>query len=443
MTDFNGMFKETIDQTKIPFKVMAIASAIREAGGRAFLVGGALRDLFLGLEPCDWDVATDLEPQAVLSIFPGASTVGMRFGRLAVGDVDVVSLRAESSYVDMRHPERVEFGVPLEKDLERRDFTVNAMAWDVFSQELIDPFGGKEDLRSRLLRTVGDAEERLREDPLRILRAVRLKNTLGFNLDSSLTKSIPELAESLKAISGERVFSELKRILLCDSVYQGIMDLYFYGIGLQIIPEVFRAYPVDVAQRVSFCRQDLTTRLAAFLSCERSYSNTVAKKPGIDQFWSRFNLSQKLRQEVEWLLYNGDPRCVLAEKTWLLKRSTGDILSEDPAYGVRRIIYYVGQEQLYRLIDLKCALWRASGASGIPDSVCFLIAGLWRVKSDRQEFRKIALDGKDVMDILGLEPGSLVGEALSYLEERVLREPSVNERDKLTRILLKWWNSRN
>jgi len=439
------------------------------------LVGGSVRDLMLGVSPSDWDIATDLTPGEVLGIFPGASTVGMEFGRLSLGDIDVVSLRAETDYRDRRHPEKVRFGVPLEKDLGRRDFTVNAMALDPFSLELIDPFGGKEDLNLGILRTVGGPLERFTEDPLRILRAIRLKSVLGFSLDPDILRALSGTKDLLREISPERVFMEIKSILLSGSVYEGVMDLYRLGLGETIDPGVFREPFEPLALALSHSQKDLPERLAILFSevpenavdsgsvettCSGPLGSAVGGQRGsFEQFSRRFNLPESFRREVQWLIANGDPSSVpdpgdLSSQIHLgnyWKESeptlgfTGLHLADGRAgevpaapYLVRRILYQLGEETLMRMIDMKWALWKGRGNKGIAPGALFLISGLNEAKRNPYQ-GKLAVDGEDVMNSLGLSPGPLVGEALQHLEEIGLKEPALNQKAVLLRILGDWW----
>lgn len=446
---------EQIDLEKIPLKIRAMASAIKEAGGRAFIVGGAVRDMLLGLEPADWDIGTDLEPREILMVFPGASTCGIEFGRVLIGDVDVVSFRAEGDYEDKRHPGKVIYGVPLEKDLERRDFTVNAMALDPFSGELFDPFGGREDIRARVLRTVGDPVTRFREDPLRILRAIRLKVTLGLNLDPEIPMAIVNTAGLLQQVSGERIFRELKQILLSDSVVAGLTDLESYGVGPVVLPEVFSARVGDVARAVSFSGKDLVTRLTLLLRRSVTGGSTEGSFSVVDKIGTRFNLPAKLTQDIRWLLDHCDPEFPLnpssscARGIWGSRPAVGNPQDgesgcfADPAYVVRRIIYHYGERQLERLIDVKWSLWRGFGKDGIPGGVLFLVSGLWRARAEETgDFHRVALSGDDIMEILGVKSGPVVGEAISYLEEEILKDPRKNKRDELVGMLLEWWSNR-
>ena len=298
------------------------------------------RDVLLGKQPQDWDIAVNMDPQEILQVFPAACTVGIEFGRVSVGDVDVVSLRAEKDYCDKRHPSQVMFGVPLEKDLERRDFTINAMAWDPFTGEIFDPFGGIKDLERKALVCVGNARERFEEDPLRILRAVRFKTCMGLNLDGEVVEAICASKHLLSQVSGERVFAELRRILVSPSVYQGITDLYGYGLSAIVLPEVDKA-PDQAAAGVSVCHSDLAARLAVLLGITET---------GIDEVKTRFNLPLALAKEIEWLVLNCDPQIILDNRSLpkgrsgLWKQSHG--YNNDPGYLARRIVYHWGARQL-------------------------------------------------------------------------------------------------
>ena len=432
-----------IDPGKIPFKVQAVASALKEGGGKPFIVGGSIRDIMLGKNPSDWDIAVDLSPGQVLSIFPGACTVGIQFGRVSLGDVDVVSLRAEKEYADRRHPDEVTFGVAIEKDLERRDFTVNAMAWDPFSGEVFDPYGGLYDLKRRALTSVGEPLVRFQEDPLRILRAVRFKNTLGFNLDPGVVQAISESKGLLTQLSGERIFVELKQLLLSPSVYRGIMDLYDYGLSSIMLPEIGKA-PEAVAKALSLCSPDLTSRLAVLLGVA---CVGLPRREDMEQLKARFNLPAAMAQDVVWLALNSLPEGILNKDTLPggLKRLWKDEPEfwGDPGYIVRRIVFHWGAKQLERLLDVKQAIWRGMGNAGIPRGCLFLASGLWVSQRDWpldfQAFR-VALGGDDIMELLDIKEGHAVGQALEYLEEMALRFPDMNDKESLSKILLEWWN---
>lgn len=416
-----------IDCAAIPRSVLDVASAIRGAAGRAFLVGGPVRDLMLGKTPSDWDIATDLAPDDVLRIFPCAATVGIEFGRVQVSGIDVVSLRREAGYIDRRHPDAVTFGVPVEEDLRRRDFTINAMAAEFDDFTVIDPFGGADDLGRRVIRAVGDAQKRLAEDPLRILRALRFRTVLGMNLDPEVAALLPELAPLLGGVSAQRVFGELRRILLAPGVYQGILDLQDYGLGQVVLPSVFGAGSSSVemaARALSMSPPDLVTRLAVLFGAACGAEPARTALAGL-------NVQVSLKQDVSWVLGNAGQEGPTGRSI-----ESGE---RDFAYLARRIVDSGSLDQVYRLIDFEQALWRARGNRGFSPVASALVAGL--VVAADNLAGPLALTGDDVVKILATS-GPAVGEALSYLKDFVMRDPSANVREALESALREWWSRR-
>ncbi|MGE5579522.1 MAG: CCA tRNA nucleotidyltransferase [Bacillota bacterium] len=402
-----------------------MASALMSAPGRAYLVGGPVRDLLLGLEPKDWDIATDLTPEQVLSAFPNAVTVGIEFGRVQVSGIDVVSLRAESGYEDGRHPSSVLFGVPVEEDLRRRDFTVNAMAAEFPGLKVIDPFGGAGDLSARILRSVGDPRDRLEEDPLRMLRAIRFKTMLGMNMHPSLAGVLPQTAHLLSRVSGTRTFAELRRILLAPGVYQGILDLAAYGLGPVVLPEVFSsgASEEGTARALAASPPDLVTRCALLFRSRGAEAANAA--------FERFGAESSLRKDVRWVLTRA-----------LARESAGSEDSGDLsrlAYEARKLILDGGLENVQRLVDFEQAVWRSRGREGVPARTAELALGIQLAGDSGSE--PLALSGDDVKQATGAG-GRQVGEALAYLQDLVLRDPAANTKAFLMSALREWWEKR-
>lgn len=201
----------------IPTEVQALCAALGGAGYQAFPVGGCVRDLLLGRTPGDWDVCTSAPPEAVMSLFPHTVPTGVKHGTVTVLTgalaVEVTTFRREGGYADGRHPAAVTFDAGLLEDLSRRDFTVNAMALPERG-EVIDPFGGREDLERKLIRCVGEAEKRFSEDALRMLRGVRFAAQLGFELEENTRRAMADNAHRCAGLSGERVRVELEKTLL-------------------------------------------------------------------------------------------------------------------------------------------------------------------------------------------------------------------------------------
>ena len=195
-----------------------VLERLEKTGHKAYLVGGCLRDMMMGRVPHDFDIATSAEPEIVMSIFSDFEVIptGIKHGTVTVmvdGEpIEITTFRKDSDYSDGRRPDSITFTDKIEDDLSRRDFTINAMAFGL-DGEIVDPFGGKSDIKSRTIRTVGSAEERFSEDGLRILRAIRFASVLGFTIESETVEAIHKLSRMLDKVSFERVFSEMSKII--------------------------------------------------------------------------------------------------------------------------------------------------------------------------------------------------------------------------------------
>ena len=219
-----------------------VSHRLAQAGFRSALVGGAVRDLLLGRTPSDFDLVTTARPDELQKIFPEAKLVGASFGVVIIRvdgiDMEVATARSERSYLDGRHPENISYTTDFSLDAQRRDFTVNAMMYDLERGELLDYTGGVEDLKRGILRTVGDPAARFNEDYLRILRAVRFAAKLGFALDAKLEAALKTHAGLVEELSCERIFAELDMMLTGKSPARAIKLLEDTGILAHILPEV-------------------------------------------------------------------------------------------------------------------------------------------------------------------------------------------------------------
>ena len=255
---------------RIPEPVRAVLARLEEAGYEAWCVGGAVRDTLLGQEPGDWDVTSGAEPEAVLSLFaPHALPTGLKHGTVTVAPgggqgVEVTTFRRDGDYLDHRHPERVAFTRSLAEDLARRDFTVNAIAVNLRG-ELSDPFGGRADLASHVLRAVGDPEKRFQEDALRILRGLRFASRLGFSIEPGTAKAIRRCAPLLERIVPERVLTELTGILCGEHVLEVLLE-YPDVLGI-VLPEFLPCVGFD--QRSFYHCYDVWTHTARAAAAAR------------------------------------------------------------------------------------------------------------------------------------------------------------------------------
>src|SRR5438067_11174791 len=251
----------TVPQIQVPADVERVVVRLVAAGHEAYVVGGSVRDALRGVDPHDWDIATNATPEAIQKVFRQSLYLN-RFGTVVVrqGDheIEVTTYRVEADYADHRHPTSVAFTDSLHEDLSRRDFTMNAMAWRPGVEgrpgELVDPFGGQRDLEARLVRAVGEPRERFREDALRMLRAVRFATLLDFRIDPRTADAIRESAPLAKTLSGERIQQEITKMLEAPKPSEAFRLLSDLGLLEVICPEleVAKGTPQDkaVAQNV-------------------------------------------------------------------------------------------------------------------------------------------------------------------------------------------------
>jgi len=218
-----------------------VVRRLRGEGYLAYFAGGCVRDMLMGNEPDDYDVATDAEPEAVSALFPRTVKVGAQFGVVVVmsGEcqTEVATFRSDAGYSDGRHPDAVRFSSP-EEDAQRRDFTINGLFFDPLKDEVIDYIGGREDLKGHIIRAIGEPRVRFEEDQLRLMRAVRFSARLGFEIEAATREAIVEMAERIHSVSAERIRDELQRMLCHKSRVRALELLDETGLLGQILPEV-------------------------------------------------------------------------------------------------------------------------------------------------------------------------------------------------------------
>lgn len=431
-----------IDPRAIPPAVVAICRELGMAGFSAFIVGGAVRDLLRGRPPGDWDVATSARPEEVLALFPGGLPTGLKYGTVTVIRdglrVEVTTFRAEEAYEDGRHPERLVFGVSLEEDLARRDFTVNAMAYDPLSGRLVDPHGGRRDLARKIVRTVGDPAVRFREDALRMLRLYRFAATLGMRPDPAAERAI--MPALLGRISPERIRDELAKLLLApkpDAALRGLADS---GLLATIAPE-FTAADRDLLRHSFAAAQEISPslhlRLAALLHDLGKPAARVLVE-GEVHFYGHDEIGAEMARSVLTRLRFA--RDLVETVVHLIRLHMFQLPLPPSEAALRRLLKKAGgPERLRDLLELRRADILATGRISWPTAVRWqeLVARIEEFLAARPVFslRDLALDGYDVMRILGIGPGPAVGAALHALLERVLEDPALNNREDLERIL--------
>jgi tRNA nucleotidyltransferase (CCA-adding enzyme) len=410
----------------IPRPVLDVIARLRELGHAVYLVGGCVRDMVRLVPPKDFDVATSALPEEVQRAFRKVIPTGIQHGTVTVVQggthVEVTTFRSEGDYLDGRRPSSVAFERDIVKDLSRRDFTINAMAYNPLDRELVDPFGGQSDLQAQLIRCVGSAQERFSEDGLRPLRAVRFAAVLGFSLDPSTRDAIPATLGVFRKVALERVREELVKLLLSPRAEGGLVLLADTGLLDVFLPEVARADAEATRQAraaVQAAPVEVEVRLAVLLA--DLVDRTQARDIGL-----RLKFPTKVADLV----------ALLVEQARLEER----VAESDPA--LRRLLARVGLAQLPPLL----AVARARVAVRAPDRLPQVEALFARLESlaaakPPLSAKELALTGGDIMATLGVGPSPIVGEATRFLVESVLDDPGLNTAETL-RTRLKDWQTR-
>ena len=382
---------------------LEVCQTLQSAGYEAYIVGGSVRDALLGRAVSDWDVTTDALPEQVQAEFRRTIPTGIQHGTVTVmvshEPIEVTTFRGEGAYTDGRRPDQVTFGVPLREDLARRDFVINAIAYDPIARSLVDPFGGAADIEARLIRAVGDPVERFGEDGLRVMRAVRFAATLEFELDPATEAAIPGALGSLAKVSVERVRVELLKLLGAHEPSRGLEVADRTGVLGQILPE--RTHPWTVCEQLS---DDAVLRFAALVA-------GLEAKP-VGALCRRLTLSNDERARV----------------TRALAHHLVDYAPEWTDGQVRRFVARATRAGVVDALAL-----RAVVAVPVPELTGRVEQVL--AAGDPLYANELAVSGADVMAVLSVEPGRIVGKVLARLLERVLDEPSLNVRASLEPLI--------
>ncbi|MBF5043990.1 CCA tRNA nucleotidyltransferase [Aggregicoccus sp. 17bor-14] len=421
------MTPAVLKNAAIPRPVLDVLSRLREQGHAAYLVGGCVRDMLRGREPKDFDVASSARPEEVQRAFRKVIPTGIEHGTVTVLSggvpVEVTTFRSEGEYVDGRRPESVTFEREVTADLSRRDFTINAMAYDPVGGELCDPFAGQQDLARSLIRAVGDAHARFSEDGLRPLRAVRFAAVLGFGLDPATEAAIAPTVPVFRKVALERVREEFVKLLLSPRAEQGLLLLARTGLLAVFLPEL-AALPDTEAARVRASVQaapvDLDVRLAVLLA-------DLVPAPAARDVALRLKFPNKVAERVGLLVAHH-----------ALQR-----LFEAPDAELRRLLAKAGPENAEALLAIARARLQVRAPAQLP-ALEALGARLRAQVEARPPLnaRALALNGAAVMAALGVGPSPAVGEATRFLVERVLEDPSLNSPEGLQGLLAGWKASR-
>lgn len=433
-------------QIQLPEKVQFIISRLEQAGYEAYAVGGCVRDSLLGRQPHDWDVTTSAKPMQVKEAFRHTIDTGIQHGTVTVmldhEGFEVTTYRIDGEYEDSRHPKEVTFTVNLVEDLKRRDFTINAMAYNDRSG-IVDAFGGVEDLDYGIIRCVGEAAERFGEDALRILRAVRFSAQLGFTIADGTKAAAKALAPNLNHISAERIQAELVKLLV--SAHPDYMrDAYALGITKAVLPELDAAFATqqnhphhmyNVGEHLMQCllhtRADKSLRLAALLHDIGKPQTRTTDADGTDHFHGHVEVSERMAAAIlKRLKFDND---TITKVQKYVKYH--DYNAEPSAKAVRRAINKIGAEYFPQILELRRADTRAQSAYQQAEKLERIdaIARLYDEIMEQQQcvsLKTLEITGNDLI-ALGVPKGKRIGAILAELLDDVLQNPENNTHDYL------------
>ena len=452
----------------IPKEIKSIITKLKKAGFEAFLVGGCVRDLMRGVNPEDWDITTNAKPEEIKEVFPDSFyenkfltvTVQTNSKNPKLKEVEVTTYRSETKYTDKRHPDEIKFAKTVEEDLKRRDFTVNAMAMDILTRKskefkIIDLFNGQKDLKNRVLRAVGNPKERFSEDALRMMRAVRFSVVLGFSpqeklskkweIEENTKKAIKRNSFLIKEISMERIRDEFLKIIMSNNAMDGIDLLRELGILKYIIPEIEEGYGVeqnkhhiydcyehslrtlDYAAKKGFNKY---VRVAALLHDVGKPRSKRGKGPN-STFYNHEIIGAKMTYQIlNRLKFSKKDveKIVKLVRYHLFYYNVGEVGESS----VRRLVRRVGIENMEELLQVRMA---DRIGSGVPKAEPYKLRHLKylieKTSKDPLSVKMLKVNGKDVMDILKINPGAKIGMILDILLEYVLNNPQKNERNFL------------
>jgi len=436
---------------RVPRVVKDFSAPFSTAGYQCFLVGGAVRDSLMGRAHTDYDIATDALPDQVAGLFRRVIPTGIKHGTVTVlfhgTTFEVTTFRTESGYSDGRRPDQVSFAPTIFDDLSRRDFTINALAYDLLSDTIIDPHDGRKDLGRRIIRAIGNPAERFAEDGLRPLRACRIAAQLSFTVDQPTRAAIPGALNVLAKVSAERVRDEVLKTLESPLPSVGLLLMKETEIMRVILPELLEG--VGVAQGSLHCYDVFThslyacdaapasspvLRLAALLHDVGKPRTRNVETDGHPTFYTHERVSAGMAEDI--LMRLKLPLAVVKDVCHLIANHMFNYQEEwsDPA--VRRLVARVGEEKIDDLMALRRAdqigMCRENAAA-FPQGLADFAARVHSVMQEGRAFnlRQLAVNGSDLMEALAIPPGPTVGVILNELLQAVLDDPGMNDKGKL------------
>ena len=464
----NASHKKLITEIALPCEVADVIDKLRTAGHEAYAVGGFVRDILGGKKPHDWDVTTSANPEEIMKLFSDSFyenkflTVTVKTGASdpILKEIEVTTFRAEGKYTDKRHPDKVRFAKTLKEDLSRRDFTINAMALSPepitkksqsSAIHIIDPFGGQEDLKKKIIRAVGNPEKRFAEDALRMLRAVRLAAELECAIEEKTFAAIKRLANTLEYIAKERIRDEFIKIVATARAKEGIellheTELLRYsipeleeGVGVENRPRVFTIWEHNVKALEYGAKQGfpIDVRIAALLHDVAKPRTKGPMKRGEWTFYGHDVVGGKMAAQILARLHF--PRETVEKIATLIRwhlfkydLDVDDEITTDSS--IRRLVRRVGPENMKDLVLLRIC---DRMGMGVPKAIPYRLRHFqFRVEKILREEeaptpKMLKTKGEDVMRILEIQPGPKIGHVIEVLLQEVIDDPARNMREIL------------
>lgn len=431
----------------IPTKVQFIIDTFYNNGFEAFLVGGCIRDYLLNKTPKDYDIATSATPDQTISLFEKTIPTGLQHGTVTVvienENFEVTTYRTESEYIDNRHPEKVEFVKNIKEDLSRRDFTINAFAYN-HKKGLLDFFEGKSDLKNKIIRAVGNSDIRFNEDALRMLRAIRFSSQLDFDIDKDTLSNIEKNNLLINNISFERIRDEISKILLSNNPRKGLLLLKNTGLLTNIIPEFKDTFGFDQKNPHHFedvfehslsvlekTPSILTIRLAALFHDIGKPSCFNLDEKGIGHFYGHNIKSEEISRKILNRL-RFDNKTI--KETLKLIREHMNVLDNPNNSNIKRLITRVGLDSIENLYSLQEAdILSLKDPSVATHKIVKMreVTNNILISKEPLSLKDLAITGNDLITELGLSKGKIIGDVLKKLFNIILDYPDLNNKADL------------
>lgn len=415
---------------EIPNQVKVIISILEDNGYEAYIVGGCVRDSLINRKPNDFDITTNAKPDVVLNLFNKAIPTGLEHGTITVimdnENFEITTYRTEGKYIDNRHPSEVNFVSNLKEDLSRRDFTINAMAYNE-KNNLKDYFGGIEDLNNKIIRTVGNPYERFNEDALRMIRAVRFSAQLNFKIDIETLDAIKDLNSNLTNISKERIREEFNKILKSNPRY--IKTLIDTNLLCYIMPELNKA--INYKNKITVEEYEQIIQAASLTDNKIYLRLAIIFHKVIDFKLNNFSID-KVKDSLKFLKYDN---VTIKNVINLVKYFDNNL---DSKYYIKKMLNILGEDFLYDLLKLKNADIISKNNLTVNKEILKL-ENIWKnlneiiSNNECYSIKELKVNGDELIEI-GIKKGKEIGLTLNYLLDEVMKDNTLNNKEILLKL---------